>query len=77
MGYPEDWNFKKNNTTRGVNLNKGKGLANNVQIDKCTEEDAFGIIGEGHKTDAQKLHDVNSVRTNLQALAMKSTYTLD
>ncbi|XP_015057608.1 uncharacterized protein LOC107003863 [Solanum pennellii] len=60
VGYPEDWNFKKNNTTRGVNLNKGKGLANNVQIDKCTEEDAFGIIGEGHKIDAQKLHDVNS-----------------
>ena len=37
VGCPEDWKFKKNNTTK------------NVQADKCIEEDVFGIIGERHK----------------------------
>uniref|UniRef100_A0A3Q7GZI6 Reverse transcriptase Ty1/copia-type domain-containing protein n=1 Tax=Solanum lycopersicum TaxID=4081 RepID=A0A3Q7GZI6_SOLLC len=38
------------------------------------KEDVFGVVNEGDKND-QGSHDLNSVRTNLQALAMKSTYT--
>jgi len=81
VGYPEDWKFKKkydhagdyrsSNAARGMNSNKGNDLANNVKVDN---EDAFGSVDEGHKAKANA-HDFNSVRTNLQALAMKSTYT--
>ncbi|XP_027774518.1 uncharacterized protein LOC114078082 [Solanum pennellii] len=75
VGYPEDWKFKKKSDT-GMTVNKGKGIANNVQVDRNGEEDVFGVVNEGDKNE-QGSHDLNSVRTNLQALAMKSTYTPD
>uniref|UniRef100_A0A3Q7FNF9 GAG-pre-integrase domain-containing protein n=1 Tax=Solanum lycopersicum TaxID=4081 RepID=A0A3Q7FNF9_SOLLC len=59
-----------------MTVNKGKGIANNVQVDKNGEEDVFGVVNEGDKNE-QGSHDLNSVRTSLQALAMKSTYTPD
>lgn len=42
--------------------------------------DAFGLINEGDKTGygpytEQGSHDLNSVRTSLHSLDMKSTYT--
>ncbi|KAK4708446.1 hypothetical protein R3W88_029371 [Solanum pinnatisectum] len=83
VGYPEDWKFKKkydnasdyrsSNVARGMNSHKAYDIANNMQVDKCNE-DASGSVDEGHKANASA-HDFNSVRTNLQALAMKPTYT--
>ncbi|KAH0652569.1 hypothetical protein KY289_030247 [Solanum tuberosum] len=79
VGYPEDWKFKKKPgqsndsrsiNPRGANLNKGKGIANNVQVDK--NED--GMRNED-RHEEQGSCDFDSIRTNLQALAMKSNYT--
>lgn len=88
VGYLDDWKFKKkpgNGEVRGMNLRKGKHIANSVQIDKNVDDlgdDAFGQINEGHKFaqdshDTQNLHRMDSIPNNWQELAMKSSYTPD
>ncbi|KAG5587228.1 hypothetical protein H5410_047662 [Solanum commersonii] len=86
IGYPDDWKFKNKsgheeygstNPARGMNGNKGKNIANNVQIENSVEDlkhDAFGDKSVGF-SGMQSSNNLHSVRTNLQALAMRQSYT--
>lgn len=95
VGYPEDRKFKRksrqktnqgfSNFARGIASFEGKGIANNVQVeredDELKNDDAFGHFNTGTRHPTQGLHntkplyDVNFVHTNLQALAMQLTYS--
>lgn len=85
VGYPEDWKFKNGgqgaepnyNQFRGMNSARGKGIANNVLVEKGDDEsrsDVFGAVNTGSKHE-QSAYDFHSIRTNLQALAARPDYT--
>lgn len=83
-GYSNDQGFAN---SRGITSGKGKNVASNVQVERGDDElgnvNAFGQINHALKHHTQGSHntkpsyDVNSVHTNLQALAMQPTYTPD
>lgn len=66
------------NSARGVSLNKGKRLANNVLVggndQEVKSEDVFGPVNAGQNSTKES-EELDYVRNNLQALAMQSTYT--
>ncbi|KAH0671915.1 hypothetical protein KY284_023002 [Solanum tuberosum] len=85
VGYHEDWKFKKGgqgakpnyNQSRGMNSARGKGIANNVQVEKGDDEsrnDVFGAVNTESKHE-QGAYDFHSIRTNLQAFAARPDYT--
>lgn len=60
-----------------MNSSKGKNVANNVHLDKISEEsrdDAFGEVNAGQTCVQGNAYDINYVRANLQAFAARSDY---
>ncbi|KAH0746255.1 hypothetical protein KY285_007912 [Solanum tuberosum] len=82
----EDWKFKRKpagqhneqnftNSTRGINVTRGRGIANNVHVSRKDETaDVFGLVEIGQKSTHDP-YDLNSIRTNLQTLAAQPNFT--
>ncbi|KAH0686201.1 hypothetical protein KY289_016967 [Solanum tuberosum] len=63
------------NSTRGVNVTRGRGIVNNVQVARGDETiDVFGPVETGQKY-AHNPYDLNSIRTNLKLLVAQPNFT--